>query len=123
MNSEADVISSWVKKSNKKKPKLIKHEINCDGKNCYFIAISDSRRKIKLCRVHDGMYTRYGVNTIFAADGVDAVVDLDGNQLAYKFLRPYGDVREDMERLLWIYENDPCRLEDFDFGCLNEIQF
>lgn len=123
MSGEADVISSWVKKSNKKKPKLIRHEINGHGKNCYFIAISDSRRKIKLCVVYDGMYTRYGVNTIFAADGIDAVIDSTGNHLAYKFARPYGEVCDDVEPLLWVYENKPEDLPDFDFNCLNDIQF
>ena len=112
----------WVKQKNKCNPKLLQVVSSGDGESVFLIAMSDKKRPIKLCSLN--VYEKtdclkgYRLDAVFAADGVDAIVDKEGNHLGYKFQRPYLEINDDqdLEHALWVYVHENEKLPDFDFS-------
>lgn len=123
--TDDEMVAAWVRKNNRNPSKLIDQYENAQGETCYVLAMSDRKRPLKIVTVSDGMYTRYGLRTSFACDGIEAITGADGVPLGFKFYSPYGECSDEYAHALWRF-SDPCQQKqmiDFDFGSLKNLHY
>lgn len=124
MKSDKDLVASWIKKQNKTICRLVESYVDSDGANCYILAMRDRKRDFKLVLVRDGMYTRYGLRTLFACDNIKAIMGADDKPMGFKFSRPYLECGDEHAYALWCFGDETKRDEmpRFDFNTLHNLK-
>lgn len=100
-------VESWIKKSNKKKAKLISYE-----SGVYDIVFFHNG-KVRIGTVKDGMHTRYGITTRGA---------MTSDNILTLWQSGAGSVSEEDVKIMQDYYLGNCDLPNFDFSVILDLK-
>lgn len=99
-------VEKWIKQSNKKKAKLISYENGVYDIVFYF------KDKVRIGKVEDGMYCRFGIRTRGAMVTDDILTLWQG----------VGGCSKEDVKIMQDYLNGACSLPDFDFSVIKDLK-
>jgi len=108
MSAYNEDIQKWIKRSNRKRAKLVRSE----DQHHYIVYFDKGKARVGL--VSDGMYCRYGVQCYGAMPNTDPF---------YCWQSGPGACDMDDVQVMTDYLNGVCQLPDFDFGSIKELKW
>lgn len=108
MSVYSEDIQKWIKRSNRKKAKLVCTE----GRHHYIVYFDKGKARVGF--VSDGMYCRYGITCYGAMPNTDPF---------YCWQSEPGACDESDVKVMTDYLNGECELPDFDFGSVKELKW